>query len=96
MGNPDGLRIKGQPFANFTIHEGHLIRTIVEVDSKVQFGAAGTLKLDIIGNGPTANSIKTLGLAKLKPTLTFRTDEWRSILPEGKRLGLASESTERV
>ena len=95
MGNPGGLRIKGQPFANFTINEGHLIRTIVEVDNKVQFGAAGSVKLDIIGNGPTAKSIKTLGLEKLRPTLIFRTDEWRSILPEGKHLGFASESTEK-
>ena len=93
MGNPGGLRIKGQPFANFTINEGHLIRTIVEVDNKVQFGAAGSVKLDIIGNGPTAKSIKTLGLEKLRPTLIFRTDEWRSILPEGKHFGFASEST---
>jgi hypothetical protein len=93
MGNPGGLRIKGQPFANFTINEGHLIRTIVEVDHKVQFGAARKVKLEILGNGPSANSMKTLGLAELSPTLAFRTDGWRSILPEGKDLGAVAEAT---
>jgi hypothetical protein len=96
MGNPGGLRIKGQPFANFTINEGHLIRTIVEVDHKVHFGAARKVKLDIIGNGPTANSMETLGLEKMRATLVFRTDEWRSILPEGKDLGVVAEATRQV
>jgi hypothetical protein len=90
MRNPGGIRIKGQPFVNFTINEGHLIRTIVEVDNKVQFGSAGTVKLKIIGNGPTANNMKILGLAELSPFLTFRADGFRSILPDGKNLGLVA------
>lgn len=93
MGNPSGLRFRGLPIVNFTINEGHLVRTIIEVDHKVQFGAAGTVKLEIIGDGPTANSIKTLGLAELSPTLAFRTDGMRSILPEGKDLGVVAEAT---
>jgi len=93
MGNPGGLSIKGQPFVNFTLNEGHLIRTIIEVDHTVRLGTAGTVKLEILGDGPTANSMKTLGLAESSPTLIFRADRMRSILPEGKDLGFVAEAT---
>jgi len=96
MGKPGGLKIKGMPIVNFTIHEGHLIRTIIEVDHKVQLGAAGKVKLEILGDGPTANSMTTLGLAELSPSLIFRTDGMRSILPEGKDLGFVTSDQKQA
>ena len=51
---------------------------------------------ELLGDGPTANSMTTLGLAELSPSLIFRTDGMRSILPEGKDLGFVTSDQKQA
>ena len=82
-----GFEMAGIPFVTFTLLKNRLIRTIVEVDHRVRFGGAHTVSLNIIGDGPTAATVKALGLETVRPAFAFRTDALKSILPEGKDMG---------
>ncbi len=82
-----GLPWKAIPFITYSILEQRLLRTITEVDHPVQIGGARTVKLTLLGKGPTASKMRALGLEHMQPTLAFRTDGLRSILPAGKDMG---------
>jgi hypothetical protein len=91
MGRGRAVRTRGLPFVTYSKNaEQRLVRTIVEVDHDVRWGGASTIDLRILGkadgDGPTARSIRTLGIDGRKPALAFRTDSMRSVLPRGKEL----------
>ncbi|MCI4680894.1 acetoacetate decarboxylase family protein [Rhodoblastus acidophilus] len=82
-----GLEVPSIPFVSFTVLNKRLLRTVVEVDSRVRFGGANTVRLTITGDGPTAKTIKALSLDTIRPSFTFRTDALHSVLPSGKDIG---------
>jgi hypothetical protein len=93
MGRGPGLTTAGMPFVTFSVNaRGRLLRTIVDVDHRVRWGGASTVKLAILGDGPTTKTVKTLGLDAMKPVLAFRTDGMRSILPLGTDLGAVRDA----
>ena len=83
MGPSRGLSTRGLPFVLFSVNEGRVPRTIVDVDNQVRWGGAATAEVAITGDGPTSRTVKALGLDRAKPALAFRTDAMRSILPAG-------------
>jgi hypothetical protein len=82
-----GIEIKGLPFITYTCKDGRLIRTVVEVGHMARFGGARSLRLRLIGDGPTATTIRVLGLDHLKPTFVQRVDGINAVLPLGKDCG---------
>lgn len=84
-----GLVTAGPPFITYTFLGGHLLRTIVEVGHRVRFGGARTTRLKLVGPGPTADVMATLGLDRNEATFAFRTDSLSAVLPLGKDLGPA-------
>jgi hypothetical protein len=82
-----GLTAPGMPFVPYTLLAGRLLRTFVKVGHKVRFGGAGSVRVQVTGEGPTARVVKTLGLDSLRPRIAFRTDELRACLPEGVDVG---------
>lgn len=96
MGKGRTLRTRGLPFVTYSVSsEQRLLRTVVDIDHDVQWGAAGAIDLKIIGEGPTSHTLRALGLEGKKPSFAFRTDDMRSVLPRGKDMGAASGSSER-
>ncbi len=81
-----GLLTRGIPFVILSALKGRILRTIVEVAHQVRWSLGGA-KLELLGGGPTAGSIRALGLDRTRPALVFRTDRMRSFLPLGKDQG---------
>jgi len=86
MGKGRTVRTSGLPFVTFSMKGEQLVRTVVDVDHHVRWGAASTVDLRITGEGPTTKSIRALGIEGKRPAFAFRTDEMRSVLPRGKEL----------
>ncbi len=81
-----GLSLKTFPFTTFSIKRGQLLRTIIPTHGRMRFGGAGSVELDLLGDGPTARSVRALGLERLKPFAICRNDALRVILPKGEAL----------
>merc|ERR1711920_64355 len=77
--------LPGLPFLTYTVLDGALVRTIVEVGHKAAFGFS-FFNLEITGMGETANKMKALRLDNLDPVAAFRTDTLNAHLPAGKVL----------
>ena len=82
-----GFKIDGIPIITYTLLKNRLLRTIVEVGHRVRFGGAQSIRLRIIGEGPTAATAKVLGLDAVRPAFAFRADTWKAVLPAGKDIG---------
>jgi len=74
--------VAGLPFLTYTKLKGSLVRTIVEVGHKAEYGFKD-LELNIFGTGETADAMKKLGLDSNVPVIAFRTDTLRAHLPRG-------------
>jgi hypothetical protein len=82
------VQTRGLPFVLYSVNAGgRILRTVVDVDHRVQWGGAGRVSLKVTGEGPTATTVKALGLDRAPPALAFRTDGMRSILPAGVDMG---------
>ena len=82
-----GPILKGQPVVTYTAKEGQLVRTCIEVDHEVQWGTGMGAKLELLGDGPTADTARRLGLDTARMVASFRTDGFRAKLPIGRELG---------
>ena len=78
---------KALPVVTYTGRAQRLIRTVIDVEGQVTLGAASSVKLRVIGDGPTARSIERLGLERAPKLAAFRTDRFRAILPAGADVG---------
>lgn len=93
MGRRRTMKTRGLPFVTFSVDaKGRLIRTVVDIDHDVRWGSARTVDLRVIGDGPTARSIRALGIDGTRPAFAFRTDAMRSVLPRGKDVGAATST----
>ena len=90
-----GCSIKSPPFVTYSILEGRVIRTVVECGHRIRFGGANTVQLKVSGPGPMSNSIRTLGLDASRPACAFRSDAVTMILPLGRDIGAAADSSPR-
>jgi Acetoacetate decarboxylase (ADC) len=97
MGKGRTLRTRGLPFVTYSVSgEDRLLRTVVDIDHDVRWGAAGTVDLKILGEGPTSKTVRALGIEGVKPAFAFRTDDMRSVLPRGKDMGAANVSRSKA
>ena len=85
FGPPGFMRTPGPPLVAISIHDGRVLRTVVDTDHMLSWGGKATIR--IVGEGPTAANVERLGLEASKPFLVFRTPRMRSILPLGKDVG---------
>ena len=61
------------------------MRTKVLVGHTARWG--GTANLEVTGQGPTADALESLGIARgVAPHAVFRTDTLQADLPRGKEL----------
>jgi hypothetical protein len=91
IGKPGRVRTRSIPMITWSVTpEGQMRRTIVETGSTIAWGGAGSATIRMIGDGPTAKTVRALGLDAKKPTVAFRTNEFRSILPLGDDVGAVS------
>jgi hypothetical protein len=88
-GELHGPSLPGLPVVTYTAHEGRLLRTVIDVNHRARWGTGAGVRLDLLGDGPTASSLRALGLAGKKPLASFRTDTFRSRLPAGVDIGPA-------
>jgi hypothetical protein len=87
-----GLSVKtrGLPLVLFSVNEARrVLRTIVETDSVVEWGGAGSVGVKILGDGPTAQTMRGLRMDVRQPVAAYCTDRLRSILPRGEDAGAA-------
>ena len=90
MGASGKMATAGLPFVLYSVSdEARILRTVIDVDHRQRWGGAGTVKIEVTGDGPTARTVKALGLDAAAPMLAFRTDGMRSILPAGTDMGAA-------
>jgi hypothetical protein len=88
MGKSRGPTTPGIPYVTYSVDpEGRVLRTIVDVDHRVRWGGARSVRIDVTGDGPSARTVKALALDTRAPVLAFRTDAMRSILPLGEEMG---------
>ncbi|HEX7977442.1 MAG TPA: acetoacetate decarboxylase family protein [Gemmatimonadaceae bacterium] len=78
-----GLRVAGLPIVTFTRCGHELLRTHIDVFHRVRLGGARSVRLDITGDGPTADVVRRLGLHETKALSAFRCDAFRTLLPLG-------------
>ncbi|MEZ4266887.1 MAG: acetoacetate decarboxylase family protein [Myxococcota bacterium] len=79
-----GLTTQGVPFVTFTRKDGVLIRTVIETSHPVRWSSGSSSRLDLTGSGQTADLCRALGLDGASPSLVFRGDALRAILPAGE------------
>lgn len=75
------------PVVTYTSKGKRLIRTVIEVEQAVKWGMGRSASLRVIGDGPTAQSVRALGMESLQPAAVFRTERFRAILPAGADIG---------
>jgi hypothetical protein len=81
-------KTRGLPLVLYSVSAAQrVLRTIVETDSVVEWGGAGTVEVKMVGDGPTAKTVRALRLDVEKPSLAYCTDRLRSILPGGEDMG---------
>jgi hypothetical protein len=77
------------PVVTYTSRKGRLLRTVIEVEEKVRWGTGRSARIDLIGDGPTAQSARALGLDRAPAIAAFHTNRFRATLPAGVDLGPA-------
>jgi hypothetical protein len=82
-----GPTMAGLPFVTFSVKEGRLIRTHIQVGHRAGWSRGGGSRLVVTGQGQSAEVARRLGLHDRSPTAVFRTDAMRAILPAGEDLG---------
>ena len=87
IGHRGMLRTPGFPLVLYSTLGDRILRTIVDVDFKVDWGGASSTKITLKNEGPTSKTLAHLGMDALKPSFAFRTNEFCSLLPLGKEMG---------
>jgi hypothetical protein len=86
VGPASWLETDGIPFVLMSRKDGRTVRTIVETGHRLKWGGAGSVKLKLLGAGPTADNLRALGLDAKTPSFVWRSYAMRSILPAGELL----------
>lgn len=89
LGRLHGPSLPGFPIVTYSAQRGRLLRTVIEVRHRARWGTGLGARLDLHGDGPTAASLRALGLDGKKPLASFRTDAFRARLPAGVDVGPA-------
>lgn len=85
--NGIGLQLPARPIALASILNDALLRTLVRGHYGVKYGGAGSVQVKVLGDGPTAHTVKKLGLDSMPPFVAFRADHLNMLLPNGTPFG---------
>jgi hypothetical protein len=79
-----GVRVPSPSLVTYTMLDGRLLRTCIDVRGSMNLRFAGSVKLEV---GPCAHrmaeNLRTLGLARARPAWVLETDRFQSRLPAG-------------
>ena len=84
-----GMTMPAPPYVFFSELDGRMIRTVVPVEHKQRMGGARSVRMHVTGDGPTAATVRRLGLEARRPMIAARVDHLRFALPLGKPMGSA-------
>ena len=82
-----GVTVPGRPLVYFSELEGHLMRTVVPVEHSQRLGGARSVRIELTGDGPTADTVRRLGLERRRPMFAARADQLKLTLPPGVPVG---------
>jgi hypothetical protein len=82
-----GVHVPPPPFVFLSELDGRLLRTVVPVEHTVRMGGARSVRVYVTGNGPTAATVRTLGLDHRRPMMAARADHLKFTLPLGVAVG---------
>jgi hypothetical protein len=82
-----GVKVPGRPFVYFSELEGRLLRTVVPVEHSQRMGGARSVRIQVTGDGPTAETVRRLGLERRRPMLAARADHVKLALRLGIPIG---------
>jgi hypothetical protein len=82
-----GMQMPGRPFVYFSELEGRLMRTVVPVEHSQRLGGARAVRIRVTGDGPTADTVRRLGLERRRPMFAARADRLKLTLPLGIPIG---------
>jgi len=91
VGPPGWMTTDGMPFCLMSVKGGRILRTIVETNHRLEWGGSDSVKLEIIGDGPTSKHLRTLKLEDKTPNFTWRARKMRSQLPKADLIGEEDE-----
>jgi hypothetical protein len=78
-----GLTVPAPPYVFFSELSGHLMRTVVPLRHKLRMGGARSVRVEVTGRGPTADTVRRLGLEHRHPIMAARVDHLDFDLPRG-------------
>jgi hypothetical protein len=87
IGKMSSIATKGRGLPCYTALNGRLLRTPIAVQDVVRWAGGSSVKLTLLGQGPTSDAVRKLGLADIRPLAVFRTDSFEAVLPAGKDIG---------
>lgn len=82
-----GVTVPSPPYVYFSEREGRLLRTVVSSTHGVRMGGARSVRIQVAGDGPTADIVRRLGLDQRRPMLAARADHVAFHLPLGTPAG---------
>jgi hypothetical protein len=82
-----GVKVPAPPYVFFSELEGRIIRTVVPVEHRMRLGGARSVRVQVTGDGPTAATVRRLGLDTRRPMMAARVDHLKFTLPLGKPVG---------
>jgi hypothetical protein len=82
-----GITMPTPPYVFFSELDGRMLRTIVPVEHKLRMGGASSVRVHVTSDGPTASSVRRLGLHQRRPMLAARVDHLKFVLPLGVTIG---------
>lgn len=84
-----GVTIAAPPYVFFSELHGRPLRTVVPMDHRIRMGGVRSVRIHVTGNGPTAATVRRLGLAQRRPMMAVRADHLKFTLPLGDVVGSA-------
>ena len=84
-----GMKMPAPPYVFFSELDGRLLRTVVPMDHKIRMGGARSVRIHVTADGPTAATVRRLGLERRRPMMAVRADHLKFTLPLGDAIGSA-------
>ncbi len=83
------------PLPLFTTVGGALVRVFLQTGHRLRWSPGATVRLRVLGDGPTAALARRLGLDARRPLLALRAQAVRGLLPFGYRVAPAHQDAHR-
>jgi hypothetical protein len=82
-----GVRLPAPSYVYFSELDGRLLRTVVPTEHTLRMGGARSVQVQVTGDGPTADTVRRLGLESRRPMIAARADQVKLTLAPGHPIG---------